>query len=419
MPRRDSLARATTSGLMPADRVPAGLVPAGWMLPSVPGVLTAEQILATGRSIAASQQQDGAIGWPDGHVDAWNHVECAMALSACGLTGAARRAYGWLRAAQRPDGSWPKAMTGGVIADHAAESNQVAYPAVGVWHEFCVTGDEAFAAAMWPTVRRATEYVLGLQTARGELAWERTAGGTAARFALLAGCSSAHQSLRCAIALADYLGEPQPGWELAADQLGHVVACHPEAFADKSRFSMDWYYPVLGGPVRGSAGRERLAADWDVFVVPGLGARCVSDQPWVTGAETCELVLALDAVGDRARAAELFADIQHLRDPRGAYWTGWQFASQAHFPAEQSSWTAAAIILAADALSGATGGSAIFRTPAARGWPGGGPADGAPCGCGQPGQAPAHSQAPAAGTGRAAETGHASADALPGPLEHP
>ena len=72
-------------------------------------------------------------------------------------------------------------------------------------------------------------------------------------------------------------------------------------------------------------------------------------------------MLALDAVGDRARAAELFADIQHLRDPRGAYWTGWQFANQAHFPAEQSSWTAAAIILAADALSGATGGSAIFR----------------------------------------------------------
>ena len=27
------------------------------------------------------QQPDGAIGWPDGHVDAWNHVECAMALS--------------------------------------------------------------------------------------------------------------------------------------------------------------------------------------------------------------------------------------------------------------------------------------------------------------------------------------------------
>jgi hypothetical protein len=384
MPGRDSLAGAAR----PA-RVPPGSV-----LPSVPGVLTAEQVLATGRSIAASQQRDGAIGWPDGHVDPWNHVECAMALSACGLTDAARRAYDWLRAGQRPDGSWPKTTMRGAVVDHAAESNQVAYPAVGVWHELSVTGDAAFAASMWPTVRRATEYVLGLQTARGELAWERTAAGPTARYALLAGCSSVHQSLRCAIALAEYIGEPQPDWEFAADQLGHVVACHPEAFADKSRFSMDWYYPVLGGPVRGSAGQQRLAAGWDTFVVPGLGARCVSDQPWVTGAETCELVLALDAVGDRARAAELFAEIQYLRDPRGAYWTGWQFANQAHFPAEQSSWTAAAIILAADALSGATGGAGIFRASASRGWSPAGPVDGAACGC-------------------------ASADAVPGPLEHP
>jgi len=364
---------------------------AAW-LPEVPGILTGQDILATGCSIAATQQRDGAIGWPDGHVDAWNHVECAMALSACGLRPAARRAYDWLRATQRQDGSWPKTSTGGMVTDHAAESNQVAYPAVGVWHEFLVTGDEEFAAAMWPTVRRATDYVLGLQTARGELAWERTAAGTAAGYALLAGCSSAHQSLRCAVALAEYVNQPQPDWELSADQLGHVVACHPEAFADKSNFSMDWYYPVLGGALRGAAAAQHLGAHWDTFVIPGLGVRCVSDQPWVTVAETCELVLALDALGDRVRSAELFAGIQHLRDPLGGYWTGWQYANQAHFPAEQSSWTAAAIILAADALSGATGGSGIFRNAAGR-WPVAVPADTAACGC--------------------------SADAVPGPLEHP
>ncbi len=73
-------------------------------LPSVPGILTADQVLATGKSIAAVQQRDGAIGWPDGHVDAWNHVECVMALSVCGLRGAARRGYEWLRATQRRDG---------------------------------------------------------------------------------------------------------------------------------------------------------------------------------------------------------------------------------------------------------------------------------------------------------------------------
>ena len=103
---------------------------AAWV-PEVAGILTAGQVLATGRSIAAVQQRSGAVGWPDGHVDAWNHVECTMALSACGLRDAARRGYEWLRASQRPDGSWPKFGADGSAREDTAESNHAAYPAVG------------------------------------------------------------------------------------------------------------------------------------------------------------------------------------------------------------------------------------------------------------------------------------------------
>ena len=45
----------------------------------------------------------------------------------------------------------------------------------------------------------------------------------------------------------------------------------------------------------------------------------------MTGAETCELVLALDAIGDRDRALRLLADMQHLRTDDGSYWTGYVF----------------------------------------------------------------------------------------------
>jgi hypothetical protein len=353
------------------------------VLPSVPGILTAGEILATGHSIAAVQQPDGAIGWPDGHVDAWNHVECVMALSVCGLRDAARRGYDWLLSSQRPDGSWPRRCDGGVATEAAAEANHAAYPAVGAWHEVLVTRDDAFAHRMWPAVRGGINFALGLQQPRGEIIWQREPDGTPASYALLAGSSSMHQALRCAIALAEHVGEPQPDWELAAGQLGHAVACHPDAFADKSTFSMDWYYPVLGGALRGNAARERLAAGWDTFVVPGLGIRCVSDQPWVTGAETCELAIALDAIGDRSRALHLLDEMQHLRHCDGSYWTGWQFANQAHFPNEQSSWTAAAVVLAADVLSGATAGSRIFASSAAR-WAVGSPVDALACGCEKP-----------------------------------
>ena len=158
---------------------------------------------------------------------------------------------------------------------------------------------------MWPVVRKATGWVLDLQTPRGEVAWERDAAGRPGEFALLSGCASILQGLCCATALAELVADPQPDWELAAGQLGHVLACHPEAFADKSDFAMDWYYPVLAGALRGAAAAARLAEGWDVFVVPGLGVRCVSDQPWVTVAETCELVMSLDACGRRTRRRAL------------------------------------------------------------------------------------------------------------------
>ena len=95
----------------------------------------------------------------------------------------------------------------------------------------------------------------------------------------------------------------------------HAIRRHPDLFLDKSTFSMDWYYPVLGGAVRGDAARTLLAGRWEEFVRPGLGVRCVDTDPWVTGAETCELALALDALGDRETAVRLVAEIQRLREP--------------------------------------------------------------------------------------------------------
>ena len=336
--------------------------PAASQLPEVAGIISADQLLATGHSIAAEQQRSGAIGWPDGHIDAWNHVECAMALTTCGLHENARRAYAWLAATQQPDGSWPVRAADGADTEHTTESNHAAYAAVGAWHELLVTGDEDFAAQMWPVVRVGIEFALGLQTARGEIIWRRLADGSPDTYALLTGSSSMYSSLRCAVALAERVGDPQPDWELAATQLGHAVACHPDVFADKSRFSMDWYYPVLGGPVRGAAARRMLTAGWDTYVAPDLGVRCVRDEPWVTGAETCELAIALDAIGDIGLAFELFEQIQFLRDrSSGAYWTGWQFENHKHFPHEQSAYTAAAVVLAADTLSNTTGAAGLFR----------------------------------------------------------
>ncbi|HUO47484.1 MAG TPA: hypothetical protein VMU09_01495, partial [Acidimicrobiales bacterium] len=50
------------------------------VLPEVPGVLSAAEVLATAGSIAEVQRTDGMIPWFEGgHCDPWNHVESAMA----------------------------------------------------------------------------------------------------------------------------------------------------------------------------------------------------------------------------------------------------------------------------------------------------------------------------------------------------
>jgi hypothetical protein len=74
----------------------------------------------------------------------------------------------------------------------------------------------------------------------------------------------------------------------------------------------------------------------------------------VTGAETAELALTLAAIGDRDRGRRLLGEVQHLREADGSYWTGLVFDEGVRWPVERSSWTAAAVVLAADALAGGT-----------------------------------------------------------------
>jgi len=80
----------------------------------------------------------------------------------------------------------------------------------------------------------------------------------------------------------------------------------------------------------------------------------------VTIAETCELVMALLAAGDHARAVEVYSWLQQWRASDGSYWTGYQLVEDLLWPDEKPTWTAGAILLAADALTKHTAASGLF-----------------------------------------------------------
>ncbi|MEM9133719.1 MAG: prenyltransferase [Actinomycetota bacterium] len=331
-------------------------------VPAVPGVVTAQELQATGESIAALQLPNGMIEWyPGGHADPWNHVETAMALATVGRLAEAERAYQWLVDTQHPDGAWHNYYLADGVEDDKFDLNCIAYIATGVWHHYVATTDRGFLETLFPVVDLAVEYVLDLQTERGEILWARRHDGIPWDYALLTGSSSISHSLMCAQRIATALGHERPWWHDAHKRLVDTIANCPEAFAPKDRWAMDWYYPVLAGAVEGDEARARIDKGWDTYILGDHGVRCVSDEPWVTAAETCECAIALLATGDRDRALALFRAAQGLRDDDGSYFTGMVHPERVTYPdRERTSYTAAAVILAADALDGGNPTSGLF-----------------------------------------------------------
>lgn len=321
----------------------------------------------TVNSIARVQQQDGSIPWyADGALDPWDHVEAAMGLTIGDRFDEAKQAYYWLRVNQLENGSWLAAYKNGQVEDGTrAESNFVAYIATGVWHYYLVTKDKHFLESMWSTLNKAMEFVLRLQGDKGQIYWAEDTTEGIREDSLVTGCSSIYKSFECAINIASVLEIKVPLWSVAREKLGNALRFHPDCFdrtwESKSRYAMDWFYPVLTGVIKGRDARQHLQSRWDNFVVNDLGCKCVDDEPWVTVAESCELVMALLACGEYPKATHLFSWLHQFRDLDGSYWTGYVYKDKTLWPVEKPTWTAGAVLLAADALSNKTPAAHLFR----------------------------------------------------------
>ena len=317
---------------------------------------------AVSRLIAENQMGSGEIPWCDGQkTDPWDHVEAAMGLSVGGYLTQARRAFEWMVRTQLKEGCWYSEYMRGDPRDKTRDANMSSYIAVGVFHHYLITADVDFLKRMWPTVARAIDFALRLQTPDGEIHWAISSEGRVDPMALLTGSSSIYMSLKCALAIASILGRPAKRWKNALRKLGDAIRYKPHLFnIAKSRYSMYWFYPILAGALTGAEAQKRIDKYWTKYIIEERGVRCVSDAPWVTIAETSELVIALAAMGNQELAGIIFSWIAERRYEDGSYWCGFTFPEMVIWPEDKITWTNAVALMAADAVYNLTPAGQLF-----------------------------------------------------------
>ncbi len=319
--------------------------------------------------ILSEQQSDGAIPWfRTGKLDPWDHCEAIMALSVAGQFDAAIAGLNWLQTQQLDNGAWYAAYFDQDAAPKdKIETNFVAYPATALWHLYQCQKDIDVLRTYFPMIERAIDFVLSHQRREGDIQWAQSQQEALPNDALVTACSSITRSLECAVNCADVLGHNYAHWQHAHQRLADTLKNKPWRFdrswESKARFSMDWFYPILAGIYTEQEAQTRLKQSWSRFVVKDLGCKCVDDEPWVTVAESCELIMAIAAAGQKALAQRMFTLLLRWEDHDGGFWTGYVYRDNSIWPEEKPTWTAAAVSLAADALYGLSPAQHVFTTP--------------------------------------------------------
>ena len=309
-----------------------------------------------GEYITKCQNRLGAIAWePNGKVDPWDHVESIMALNLLDFKEEALKGFDWLISSQEQDGSWYSEYQGEKITNLNKETNFCAYISSGALHHFLNFKERSFLEKIWPTLKKSIEFVISGQTDEGDILWAKDDNEEWMDDSLLTGCASIFKSLNDFNKIAKTLGYEEFILKEEIKNLKDSIINKSERFdrtwESKARNSMDWYYPVLCGIHNKQDSKKIINERWDEFVVPGLGCKCVSEEPWVTVAESCELILALNKIDEKKTALEIFENISRLIDQKDKlFWTGYVYKDDKFWPIEKPSWTAAAVVLAANSL---------------------------------------------------------------------
>ena len=322
--------------------------------------------LRIAQSIKTNQLDSGAIpSNSDLSHDPWDHIESIMGLNFLNDKESSDLAFKWLKNNQNKDGSWYAKYSNNDPIELNKPTHFGPYISVAALHYYKIFSDKDKLLELWETIDSAINFSLNLQDSNGTIPWSVDKNNQIENDFLLTGASSILKSLECAIAISKILNlDSSKKWTKAYELLAYAVK-NPKGLFDKtidrSRFSMDWYYPIISGVLSDSEKDKYIKKIYKDFYIEGIGVKCVVEEPWVTVAETSEFIVSLVISNEIEEAKKLLIEVMNISDLNDIPYMGWQYEENIFWPKEKPSWTAAALILAADSIYDFSSGSDILK----------------------------------------------------------
>ena len=322
--------------------------------------------LRIAQSIKTNQLDSGAIpSNADLSHDPWDHIEAIMGLNFLNDKESSDLAFTWLKNNQNKDGSWYAKYSNNNPIELNKPTHFGPYISVAALHYYKIFSDKDKLLELWETIDSAIDFSLNLQGSNGTIPWSVDKNNQIEKDFLLTGASSILKSLECAIAISKILDlDVNKEWTKAYELLAYAIK-NPKGLFDKtidrSRFSMDWYYPIISGVLSDSEKDKYIKKIYKDFYIEGIGVKCVVEEPWVTVAETSEFIVSLVISNEIEEAKKLLIEVMNISDLNDIPYMGWQYEENIFWPEEKPSWTAAALILAADSIYDFSSGSDILK----------------------------------------------------------
>ncbi|MDC0124102.1 hypothetical protein OAI17_02020 [Gammaproteobacteria bacterium] len=287
--------------------------------------------------IIYNQAENGRISWDEkGKSDPWDHCECLIALAIFEEWDAFDLGIKWFFDNLNDEGCIsPEYKNNAPVHDHY-ESHHAPYIILPLMQAILMGRDDLLNPFIKSQIKIIFDQLHEFKDSEGYYFWAKDKKGFSDN-SLITASMSIFLSLKAFDKFSSIEFDKQV-WDSKFNRDG----------VDRSRFSMDFYYPFMCGVKTNKLDFQSGLKD---FYVDGLGIKCVKEEPWVTIAESCECVIAALVVDDYETAQNIFNNILQFKNDNGIFPTGYQYEMDIFWPEENSTWTNAAVIIAAHALA--------------------------------------------------------------------